>query len=54
MTKLTIKDNFDLQKIVDSGQCFRARVIDDDEFLFICRNRILKIKKLKSGKYEAE
>ena len=32
---VTIDDDLDLEKIIDSGQCFRPKRIGDNEFLFV-------------------
>ena len=32
---ITIDDDFDLDKIIDSGQCFRPRRIEDGVYSFI-------------------
>lgn len=41
--EIKISDDFDLKKIVDSGQCFRPREIDSGVFRFICGENILHI-----------
>ena len=33
--KVTIKDDFDLEKIIDSGQCFRGKSLEDGSYRFI-------------------
>ena len=33
--KITIDDDFDLDKIIDSGQCFRPRKISEDTYRFV-------------------
>ena len=43
--KITIKDDFDLDKIVYSGQCFRAKKISDDTYGFVTGNNTVEIKK---------
>lgn len=44
--KIRIDDDFDLQKIVDSGQCFRPKEISDGVFRFIAGEKILHVKKI--------
>lgn len=44
-TKITIKDDFDLDKIAFCGQCFRAKRFDDGMFRFIIGEDVLYIKK---------
>lgn len=45
-TTVIIQDDFDLEKIVFSGQCFRpAREEDGKTYRFICGNNILYIRK---------
>ncbi len=41
--KITISDDFDLQKIADSGQCFRCRALGDT-YRFITGRNIIYIK----------
>jgi len=41
--EIEIRDDFDLKKIVDSGQCFRPRDIGGGVFRFICGEKILHI-----------
>ena len=43
MTKVVIKDDFDLLKIVESGQCFRARKLKDGGSVFITKDAVLYI-----------
>ena len=33
--QVTIKDDFDLEKIIDSGQCFRGKCLEDGSYRFI-------------------
>ena len=30
--QVTIKDDFDLEKIIDSGQCFRGKSLEDGSY----------------------
>ena len=41
--EIKISDDFDLKKIVDSGQCFRPKEISAGVFRFICGENILHI-----------
>lgn len=50
--QVTISDDFDLQKIADSGQCFRVRDFGDGMFRFITGSEVLYIKKLSRARYE--
>lgn len=43
---LQIKDDFDIEKIVNSGQCFRPRMLSDGSFLFVTGRDFLKIKEV--------
>ena len=51
--QVTISDDFDLQKIADSGQCFRVRDFDGGMFRFITGSEVLYIRKLSRARYEA-
>ena len=42
--EIEIRDDFDLKKIVDSGQCFRPKEIRDGWFRFICGEKILHVR----------
>lgn len=44
-TKITINDDFDLDKIAFCGQCFRAKKFEDGMFRFITGEEVLYIKK---------
>ena len=33
--QVTIKDDFDIEKIIDSGQCFRGKCLEDGSYRFI-------------------
>ena len=50
--QVTISDDFDLQKIADSGQCFRVKDFGDGMFRFITGSEALYIKKLSAARYE--
>ena len=51
--KVTIKDDFDLEKIIDSGQCFRGKRLEDGSYRFISRDSViyLRPKDEESGVY---
>lgn len=49
---ISINDSFDLQKIADSGQCFRVKVFDDQTFRFITGSHILYIRQISPGLYD--
>lgn len=44
--ELHIKDDFDLRKIVNSGQCFRPKEIEPDFYRFTTEDNILYVKDL--------
>ncbi len=43
---VTITDDFDLEKIINSGQCFRPRKLSNGSFLFITGDKYLIIKEV--------
>lgn len=47
-----IKDDFDLKKIAESGQCFRPCEVEDGVYRFIYRDNVLFIKNTNPYKYE--
>ncbi len=49
---IKITDDFDLQKIADSGQCFRVKVFPDGMYRFITGSNILYIKQAEPGLYQ--
>lgn len=49
---LKITDNFDLQKIADSGQCFRVKAFPDGTYRFITGSHVLYITYLEQNTYE--
>jgi N-glycosylase/DNA lyase len=51
--RIEIHDDFDLQKIASCGQCFRARRGPDGAFRFITGERVLYLRALPDGLYEA-
>lgn len=46
MYQVSINDDFDLDKIADSGQCFRVKRLEDGMFRFITGEHILYIKRI--------
>ena len=50
--QVSISDDFDLQKIADSGQCFRVKKFRDGMFRFITGSEALYIRKLSGARYE--
>ena len=46
-----ITDDFDLNKIAESGQCFRVKRFESGMFRFIMQNRVLYISKAADGEY---
>ena len=51
---IQISDDFDLQKIADSGQCFRWTKTDDHTFRVIAGDSCLYITDLSGGSYELD
>lgn len=49
--RVTIEDDFDLEKIFSCGQCFRARRLLDGSFRFITGNNILYIANIRGNTY---
>ena len=49
---IEIQDDFDLKKIVDSGQCFRARQIKDKCYFFVTGEDTLSIQEKGQGCYD--
>ncbi len=52
--EIKINDDFDLKKIVDSGQCFRPKEIEPGLFRFIVGENILHIGKRGENIFEAD
>lgn len=52
--EIRINDDFDLKKIVDSGQCFRPKEIQPDLFRFITGENILCIRERGEGLFEVD
>lgn len=49
---VNIYDDFDLYRIVESGQCFRPVCIGDNVYRFIYQDKILYIKQISSNEYD--
>ena len=52
--EIKIGDDFDLKKIVDSGQCFRPKEISSGVFRFICGENILHIRELDAQTFDVD
>ncbi len=52
-TQINIQDDFDLEKIATSGQCFRVRKFDDGTYRFITGSHILYIRPIEGSLYLA-
>ena len=52
--EIKIADDFDLKKIVDSGQCFRPKEVEAGVFRFIVWENILHIRKREENLFEAD
>ncbi len=50
-TNVLIRDDFDLEKIYLSGQCFRVRKYEDGGYRFVCGDRFLYIRKTGENRY---
>ena len=53
MMQIHISDDFDLEKIATSGQCFRALPLADGSFHFVTGRSRLAIRPLGGGDFEA-
>ena len=42
--QITIRDDFDLEKIAASGQCFRAKLLDNGSYRFVSGEHVIYIK----------
>lgn len=47
-----ITDDFDMRKIADSGQCFRAVEVQPGIFRFVTRDKIVYIKQVGEGRFD--
>lgn len=50
-TQISIRDDFDLEKIASCGQCFRVRKFDDGTYRFITGSHILYIRHIEDSLY---
>ena len=48
---VSIQDDFDLEKIAASGQCFRVRRFGDDSYRFVTGEHILYIRRERQGQF---
>jgi len=51
--RITIHDDFDLEKIIGCGQCFRPERLEDGSYLFPSAGRALRLRELGGGVFEA-
>lgn len=51
---IQIEDDFDLDKILDSGQCFRPCRVQSGEYRFITGSQLLYLRPLGEGEYQAK
>ena len=49
--QITIRDDFDLGKIASSGQCFRAKLLDDGTYRFVSGEHVVYIKETGKSKF---
>ena len=52
--EIRISDDFDLKKIVDSGQCFRPREVEENLFRFIVGENVLHMSKRGENLFAAD
>lgn len=52
--EIRINDDFDIKKIVDSGQCFRPKEIESGIFRFIVGENILHIRELEENLFNVD
>lgn len=52
MTQIKIEDDFSLDKVIDCGQCFRARKLEDGSFLFLSGENVVRIRGCGAGVYD--
>lgn len=50
--RVHIEDDFDLEKIADCGQCFRAKEVEPGIYRFITNKNIIYIKKLRENTFD--
>jgi len=49
---IIITDDFDLEKIIASGQCFRAKEVRDGLYRFITGKNVLYIRRMNDQQYD--
>ena len=49
--RVEIQDDFDLRKIVESGQCFRACQVGDGTYRFVTGNNVLYMRETEKGTF---
>ena len=47
MTRITVYDDFDLEKIADCGQCFRAKKLDQGFYQFVSGEKVVRIREIR-------
>lgn len=52
MAIVKISDDFDMRKIAESGQCFRAAEVKPDIFRFITQDKVIYMKQIGENKYD--
>ena len=52
--QIQIHDDFNLKKIIESGQCFRAKRLPDGCYRFITKRNILHLSPLRKNLWEAD
>ena len=50
---VAIQDDFDLDKIIESGQCFRPQKLSDGRYRFLSGSALLYLTPLGDGQYDA-
>ena len=50
---VAIQDDFDLDKIIESGQCFRPQKLSDGRYRFLSGGALLYLTPLGDGQYDA-
>ena len=50
--RVHIEDDFDLEKIADCGQCFRAKEVEPGIYRFITNKNVIYIKKLRENTFD--
>ena len=52
LNRVSIKDDLDLKKIADSGQCFRIKPSDEGAFRFVHMGHVLDMKHISKDEFE--